>query len=135
MDRAKKKWVDDLMEAMAINLSEATVRVDEASLVRPFPWHARTEHVLPDQNNPAQKSLKKLVEASSEVEMVMNTKKTKTMIFSRMRKTDVEPFIRLEDDKVVEYTDKTKLLGVVINEKLSSWDNTKYIESKAYRRI
>ena len=67
--------------------------------------------------------------------MVMNTKKTKTMIFSRMRKTDVEPFIRLEDEKVVEYTNNTKLLGVVINKKLSTWDNTKYIESKAYRCI
>ena len=93
MNRAKKKWVDDLSEVTAIKLNEVAVTADETSLQRPLPWHARTEHVLPEEDNPAKDSLIKLAEVSSAVGMVMNTKKTKTMIFSRMRKTDIKPFI------------------------------------------
>ena len=57
------------------------------------------------------------------------------MVFNRGINTDVEPFLVTPEGKNIQYVTKTKLLGVIINEKLSTWDNTRYIEQKAFKRI
>ena len=134
MARAKKKWVDDLTEVVSVNLRDVAVKVGEEALVRPLAWHARTHHQL-HHDNPAQVSLNQLYVRAEKDRMVVNTAKTKTMIFSRMRHTDVEPFLTDPDGSLIEYTSKTKLLGVIINERMTTWDNKAHIESKSYKRI
>ena len=119
---------------MSVNLRDLAVKVGEESLVRPLAWHARTHHQL-HHDNPAQVSLNQLYVRAEKDRMVVNTAKTKTMIFSRMRHTDVEPFLTDPDGSLIEYTSKTKLLGVIINERMTTWDNTAHIESKSYKRI
>ena len=67
--------------------------------------------------------------------MVLNAKKTKTMLFNRGRNCDFEPIIKTPEGSTIEYTRETKLLGVIINDNLNTWDNTKHIENKCYKRI
>ena len=118
-----------------VNLEKDAVILPEDSLTRSLPWHARTEHFLPGEKNPAQEYLNRIFHLANEVNMVVNEKKTKTIIFNRSRNIDIEPNLVAPDGKIIEYVDKAKLLGVVINSKMNTWDNTENIEKKAYKRM
>ena len=67
--------------------------------------------------------------------MKVNPKKTQTMIFNSGQNIDVEPILVSPMGEKIHYVTKTKLLGVILNEKINTWDNTLNIESKAYKRI
>ena len=135
VQKAKKKWIDDLTQISSVNLNKVAIPVDECNLVRPLPWHARTGHVLPESDNPAQEALLEVFRMADKAKMVVNYKKTKTMIFNRAKLTDIEPFLTAPNGQKIEYTDKAKLLGVIINERMTTSDNTKNIETKSYKRM
>ena len=130
----KKKWVDDLTEVNSIDLSSHTMRVPDDELVRPLNWHQRTGHEI-NNTNPAQTSLNNIYKLAEKSHMKVNPKKTQTMIFNSGRNINTEPNLISPNGETIHYVTKTKLLGVMINEKLNTWDNTYHIEGKAYKRI
>ena len=67
--------------------------------------------------------------------MKLNAKKSKAMLFNRGRNIDLEPKVRTPNMILIEYTSRTKLLGVVINDSITTWDNNHSTETKAYGRI
>ena len=67
--------------------------------------------------------------------MIVNRKKTKTMLFNSSKTIDFEPFLTDPQGGIIEYLDKTKLLGVIITDDLKTEANTCNIEKKAYMRI
>ena len=61
--------------------------------LRPLNYHARTEHSLPNELNPAQAELDEIFKLAEENKMIVNKKKTKTMIFNSSKLIDFEPFL------------------------------------------
>ena len=135
MEFTKKKWVDDLTEVASVNLRTETRTLGEQNLIRPLNWLARSGHHLPGQQNPSQAALTDLYKVANDNQMLVNSKKTKTMLFTRSNSTTIEPYLEAPDGTKIAYTRKSKLLGVVITDDLKTIENTKQIETKAYKRI
>ena len=57
------------------------------------------------------------------------------MLFNSSKTIDFEPFLTDPQGGIIEYLDKTKLLGVIITDDLKTEANTCNIEKKAYMRI
>ena len=68
--------------------------------------------------------------------MVINSSKTKTMIFNKSRKFDFTPNLTVSPtNENIDVVESFKLLGVMIRSDLSWTDNTKYICSKGFARL
>ena len=108
-------------------------------LLRPKPleYHQRTEHFLPLRNNELQKLTNELTDYANENKLVINTKKTKLMLFNSRIKTDLDPeiFLMAGNTKKVEVVENYKLLGVQKNNKLNWEDNINSMITKAYKRL
>ena len=133
MDKTKKKWVDDFTVLTSINLQDTLV--PDPSPVRPVPYHSRTEHILPDEHNPLQPEIDRIVTYSHERKMVLNPKKTKAMIFNSRRKYDVLPQLSAEPGSQIEVVEQHKIVGQIIRSDLKTISNTENICRKAYKRM
>ena len=67
--------------------------------------------------------------------MIVNKQKTKVMKFTRARKLDFPLEVAFSDGENLEVIKDVKLLGVMIDDKLSWTKNTQYIRSKAMKKI
>ena len=66
--------------------------------------------------------------------MMLNTKKTNAMIFNFSKQNQFTTRIKVEEE-TIEIVTQTKLLGVLVNNKLLWEDNTKYVIQKANSRM
>ena len=57
------------------------------------------------------------------------------MILNTSRNIDVEPILFTPNSRPLQFVTKAKLLGLILKEFLTMWDNTLTIESKSYKRI
>ena len=130
----KKKYVDKLNEVNSLDLNRYSVILPDKEILRPTNWHARTGHCLKLQN-PAQCSLNNIFKIALNFFMVVNSKKRQTMILNTSRNIDVEPILITPNSRPLQFVTKAKLLGFILKEFLTMWDNTLTIESKSYKRI
>jgi hypothetical protein len=91
IETGKKKWVDDLSLMVPIRLSDCLKVDTRPDTVRPVPYHSRTGHILPHQNNPMQTELNTLSNYFTDNSMITNQQKSKVMFFNRSKKYDVMP--------------------------------------------
>ena len=103
--------------------------------VRPAPYHNRTGHRLPRQNNLMQDELDRLGEYCRHAKITINRDKTKCMIFNWARNHDVMPELFLSDQTKIEVVEEMKLVGYKFHSDLSAQSNTKYIVSRAWKRM
>ena len=128
------KYVDDLTVAEAINLKNKLTNDDDDILEKPLEYHSRTNEILPNESSQVQKQLSELNAYATENEMRINIKKTKVMLFNTARKHDFTPTFMI-DDVLLEVVEEFKLLGIKITSDLKWNNNTKYITTKAYKRL
>ena len=89
---------------------------------------------IPPENLKSQKYLNEINEWTERQKMLINQKKTKTMIFNFTDKYQFTTRLSLKD-KTVEVINQTKLLGTVVTDDLK-WDkNTAHIVKKANARM
>ena len=89
--------------------------------------------VSPD-NLKTQEYLNKIAEWTTNMQMLLNKKKSKVMNFNFTKNYQFSSRLKL-DNEVLETISETKLLGVMINDKLT-WDsNTSYIVKRANGRM
>jgi hypothetical protein len=67
--------------------------------------------------------------------MSINRDKTKCMLFNRAQKYDFIPELYLSEDTRLEVVESMKLVGYQISSDLSTKANTKYIVSRAWKRM
>jgi hypothetical protein len=132
---AKKKWVDDLSVYVPIRLKENLVLDSRPDTARPVPYHGRTGHHLPTQNNPMQTELDSLSKYCRQAKMSINKQKTKCMLFNKAQKYDFMPELCISDDTRLEVVEGMKLVGYQIRSDLSTKANTKYIVGRAWKRM
>jgi hypothetical protein len=133
MGKKKVKWVDDMSLMAAVHLPTALVP-DTRPVPRPVPYRGRLGLRLPRENNPLQDDLDSLEEFTQQNLMSCNQKKTKVLLFSRMKKYDFVPELQMggQDIEVVE---EMKIVGFQLRSDLKTISNTRYIIKKAYARM
>ena len=131
------KYVDDISLAQSLNMKECVVTNPDPNPVLPLQYHDRTGHVLPTSHCALQEQLNTLADYCNTYNMVINTGKTKIMIFNPSRKYDGTPKLTLPDmgGEYLEVVETFKLLGVIIRSDLRWFDNTEYICKKGYTRL
>ena len=89
---------------------------------------------LPSQNMSSQGSLDKISKWTEDQQMKLNSKKSQYMIFNFTEKHQFNTRLHI-DGELLEQVSEKKLLGVLINDKLT-WDpNTNLITRNAYKRM
>ena len=131
----KKKWVDDLTLTVPVRLQDCLVPDTRPDIPRPVPYHSRTGHRLPEHCNQMQSELDRLNEYCRNAKMKISQKKSKCMIFNRAKKHDVMPELFLSDNAKMEVVEEMKLVGYKLRSDLSTSSNTKYIVTRAWKRM
>ena len=130
----KVKFVDDGTVAVSIDL-KASLISDPVKRERPLNFHERTGQILPPENNLLQYFINDAEKFVAENKMVINSKKTKVIYFTKSRKWDFPPEVNLSDGSQLECIKDTKLLGVIFSDDLKWNKNTSYICEKARKKL
>ena len=103
---------------------------------RPQPdnYHARTGHVLPNGISEVQKQLDCIQNYAVKNQMVLNTKKTKAMIFNNGKSMDFMPTLEVQGCEI-EVVEEMRLLGLIIRSDLKWSSNSEHITLKAFGRL
>ena len=128
------KYVDDLTLAETINL-RADLEMDSRERERPVSFHERTGHYLPLDKCKTQQKINEILQFTQENEMVINSSKSKTMLFNRAKNYDFMPEIKTVDDQVAEVVSEMKLLGVVISSDLKWHSHVKNLSKCANAKL
>ena len=129
----KFKFIDDLsilelINLLSIGLSSCNWKINVASDI------PENGYIIPSENLETQTYVNKISDWTARNEMKLNTKKTSAMIFNFTKDFQFTSRIKVEGD-VIEVIKETKLLGVMINDKLS-WDsNTRFLVTRANARM
>ena len=129
------KFMDDLTLASSFNYKKMLIENPVQDQVRPVNFHDRTNHILPDAQNPIINAWSTLNRYVTEHDMKLNFDKTKVMLFNPGRKYDFTPLISTSDGKYLEVVEKYKLLGIVIRSDLRWCDNTDNLFKRAMNKM
>ena len=127
------KFVDDLAILEVVNL--LTVGISSFNLKQqpPNDIPSHNQFIQP-QNLKSQERLEEIDDWTEKQKMMINTKKTKTMIVNFTENFQFTTRLKLKDESI-EVIDSTKLLGTIISKDLK-WDlNTAAIVRKANARM
>ena len=129
------KYVDDLSMLAAFNLHSCLEPVTTERAM-PLTFNQRTGQQLAPEHNILQEDLLKLEQFATEKQLKIKETKTQVMKFNFNKNHDFPPELKLEGfDEDLKIIHETKLLGVMISDDLKWYSNTKYICSKAYKKM
>ena len=89
---------------------------------------------IPADNLKSQNYLNTIKEWSDNQKMILNQKKTKSMIFNFTDNFQFNTRLSLNNENI-EIVDNTKLLGVIVSNDLKWKKNTEYLVKKANNRL
>ena len=135
IERKKVKWVDDVSVMAALDMPASLVPDTRPNIPRPVPYRGRLGLRLPEDKNKLQEELTNLEIYAKNHLMCLNRQKTRVMLFSRHKKYDFVPELKLSEEYSVEVVEEMKIVGFVLRSDLKTSSNTKYIIKKAYSRM
>ena len=91
-------------------------------------------YVIPNENMKTQQYMTSISEWTKANKMLLNKKKCNAMIFNFCKEYQFTSKIQIENEEM-EIVSQTKLLGVIVNNKLTWDDNTKYLVQRANSRL
>ena len=127
------KYIDDGSAAATVDMK--THLVTDESRPRPHTFAERTCHALPPEHNLLQNYIHDVENFTANNKMKINKKKTTVMKFTNSRKYDFPLEVQFADGSLLETTEVSKMLGVMICSNLKWKHNTNYICSKARRKV
>ena len=129
----KFKFIDDLSFLEIINL--LSIGIASYNFQQHVPSDVPTSGlIIPKTNLSTQQDLKKISQWTKDNKMLLNTRKTKGMIFNFCKEFQFTTRIEVESE-AMEILRETRLLGVIVNNNLT-WDsNTKHLVQKANARM
>ena len=127
------KFLDDLSILEIVNL--LLIGLSSFNLKQQIPNDLPTHNqFIPPENLESQKWLDWIDVWTKNQKMMINTKKTKTMIFNFTDKYQFSTRLSI-DENPVEVIDSTKLLGTIITNDLKWEENTAFIVKKANAKM
>ena len=122
-DELRLKYIDDLSMAETVQLkTKLSTKTDGTGLF------------LPPNSSRLQQRLDDLTEYVVNHDMALNTDKTKIMSFNFTRKYNFVPELSI-DGVTLEVVTRTKLLGVICTSDCKWKENTRYIVTKATKKL
>ena len=121
--------------AESINLKSNLLENPDPNPARPFQYHERTQHLLPQHKFQLQNVLDDLKIYTEVHQMKINQNKTKVIMFNNAIKYDFQPYLTLEDDCPLQVVEEIRLLGVQVRSDLSWCSNTDSMCESAYARL
>ena len=91
-------------------------------------------YFIPNTSTQTQKFMKKICDWTKENKRLLNKKKSNAMLFNFTNKFQFTARIKMEDD-VIELIKETKLLGVIVNDRLNWNSNTAFLVKRANARM
>ena len=131
IEKTKKEWVDDFSLLASIDLKKNLV--SDPAPIHPVPWRGRHHQILPLQDNSLQYEVDLVKKYSDDRKMLLNPKKTKTMLFNTLRNYDFSPEISITHGENIEVVEQHKILGQIIRSDLKTITNTESICKKAFK--
>ena len=128
------KYFDDLTLAESIKLKGTKIQIDDNQIL-PANYHDRTGHKLIVENCDTQTKLNQINAFTRENEMVINTQKTKVMLFNKSKRIDFTPNLSIVPGESLETVDEIKLLGVKITPDLKWKTHVEYICKRAFTQL
>ena len=127
------KFIDDasfleVLNLVSIGLSSYHSKMQVPSDLSPEDLY------LPPQNIQTQSHLNQISKWTDDHEMLLNSAKTKYMLINFCHSAQFQTRLFIKNT-LLEQVRETKLLGVIISDDLSWHSNTKYLVSKAYKRM
>ena len=126
------KYVDDLTLAEAINLPKNLKSVPVNLRPQPDAFHARTGHVLLQDQSELLKQLKRTSEYAKDNEMQL--KKSKVMLFNPCKSIDFMPQVNI-DSCELEVVEEMRLLGLIIRSDMKWISNTDQMVTRANKKL
>ena len=132
-DSDRFKFIDDLSVLEIVNL--LTVGITSFNLKQQIPVDIPIHNqYIPPENLKSQEWLQEINDWTIKQKMLINEKKSKTMIFNYTSKYQFTTRLSI-NDKVLEVINHARLLGTIISDDLS-WDmNTANLVKKANARM
>ena len=132
-DEDRYKYIDDLSILEIINL--ISVGISSYNCKLQIPSDIGTENkFIPPENISTQKHLNQINDWTNEKKMMVNSDKSKYMIVNYTRNYQFNTRLVL-DENLLKQVAETRLLGVIVDERLSWQSNTSHIVKKAYKRM
>ena len=130
----KFKFIDDLSILEIINLISQGLATHNFKFQVASDIDIEHNQFLPQSSIKSQNYLDRLENWTNSNLMKLNADKSKFMIVNFTEKYQFNTRLTLEN-KQLEQVNETRLLGVVINDKLTWHSNTEFIVKKAYKRM
>ena len=118
----------------SLHLPTSLVPDTRPDIPRPVPYRGRLGLSLPRASNTLQDELDSLKIYTDQHLMSCNQKKTKILLFSKMKKYDFMPELNLGSESI-EVVEEMKIVGFILRSDLKTISNTRYIIKKAYARM
>ena len=127
------KYVDDLSILEVVNLLSVGLSSHnfKSQVASDIPLHGQ---FINKSDLKSQQYLNEIDEWTSNQKMIINEKKTKTMIINFTQNYQFTTRLQLKDENI-EVVDQMKILGTIINNKLTWDDNCKMLISKVNKRM
>ena len=127
------RFLDDLSTLEIINL--LTVGITSFNIRHQVPNDIGTHNqFIPSHNLKSQKWLENIFNWTENQQMLINSKKTKTMVFNFTKNYQFTPRLFIQGE-LLEVIERTRLLGTIITSDLRWEQNTSHIVKKANARM
>ena len=127
------KFIDDLSILEIINL--ISIGISSYNCKPQVPSDIQTVNkYIPPENIKSQDYMNQISERTKNKKMLINSDKSKYMIINFTRNYQFNTRLKIEENPL-EQISQTRLLGVIIDERLSWNSNTNHIVRQAYKRM
>ena len=130
-EEERYKYIDDLSILEILNL--ISIGISSYNCKQQIPSDIQTENkFMPPENFNSQKYLTQLSEWTEQKKMTINNKKSKYMIVNFTRNYQFNTRLNIEG-KLLNQVPETRLLGVIMDDKLLWQSNTDHLVKQAYK--
>ena len=126
----KEAYIDDLTMLEKISLLDL---VEKERIIGPPDFHDRFHLTLPREKFILQHQLEDLKKETKKNSMLLNNKKTKSILFTTSQTKDFMPELSLEEGTILEVVFRIKLVGLVITNDMSWEEHIKYTIGRVNR--
>ena len=134
MEKLHLKYFDDVSLLEALNLKES-LKNEERALERPLNFHQRTGHVICEEKFQTLQKVKDVQIFTKNSEMVLNSAKTKVMIFNKSLHYDFMPEIEICPGEKLQVVEEYKILGVIFSTDMKWSKHINYVCKRAYTQL
>ena len=112
-----------------------SLKNEDRALERPLNFHQRTGHVICEEKFQTLQKVKDVQIFAKNSEMVLNSAKTKIMIFNKSLHYDFMPEVEICPGEKLQVVEEYKILGVIFSTDMKWTRHINFICKRAYAQL